>query len=78
MHGNVYEWCLDWYVADLGTSAVTDPKGAMSGFGRLLGGGNWDFDNASLCRSAYRYGSDPSDVSNFIGFRACVLRAPVQ
>ena len=31
MHGNVYEWCLDWWKEDLGSSAVTDPKGPNSG-----------------------------------------------
>ena len=53
MHGNVYEWCLDWKVSDLGGSAVTDPKGPNSGSDRVLRGGSW-YKSAQDCRSAYR------------------------
>ena len=68
MHGNVEEWCLDWYVSDLGTAAVTNPKGASNGAGRVDRGGSW----ASFpenCRSAQRYGNDPSFGYSEIGFR---------
>jgi len=68
MHGNVWEWCLDWYAGNLGTGAVTDPLGADSGSGRVLRGGSWD-NPASRCRSAYRYGYGPSARSGSIGFR---------
>ena len=53
MHGNVLEWCLDWYQSDLGSDPATDPKGNTEGRYRLLRGGSW-FDLASGCRSAYR------------------------
>lgn len=58
MHGNVWEWCLDWYKADLGYSSVIDPVGENSGIFRVLRGGsfgNMDVNRrASLCRSASR------------------------
>ena len=54
MHGNVLEWCLDWYKSDLGSSDQTDPPGASSGSTRTLRGGCWEHD-ASSCRSARRF-----------------------
>ena len=75
MHGNVFEWCLDWH-GSYPSSAVTDPKGSSSGSYRVLRGGNWNF-NAYSCRSAYRFDSTPSDFNrNYYGFR--VALAPVQ
>ncbi|MFA7172142.1 MAG: formylglycine-generating enzyme family protein [Kiritimatiellia bacterium] len=65
MHGNVYEWCLDW----TGTLvAGTDPKGAESGPHRVLRGGNW-YDSASSCRSASRSYNYPSRRNSDYGFR---------
>jgi formylglycine-generating enzyme required for sulfatase activity len=75
MHGNVFEWCLDWH-GSYPSSAVTDPKGSSSGSYRVLRGGSWNF-NAYSCRSAYRFDSTPSDFNrNYYGFR--VALAPVQ
>ena len=59
MHGNVAEWCLDWWVDNLGASAMIDPKGATSGSYRLVRGGCWeDYSSnngvAAKCRSAFR------------------------
>jgi uncharacterized repeat protein (TIGR02543 family) len=68
MHGNVWECCLDWYASNLGTAAVTDPKGASSGSGRVLRGGSW-YHYAASCRSASR-NSTPSNAHNYYrGFR---------
>ena len=78
MHGNVLEWCLDWYTSDLGNSAVTDPKGPDSGSDRVLRGGSW-YLNARFCRSADRYSSNPSIYSypsNYnlrLGYRVVLL-----
>ena len=87
MHGNVAEWCLDWWAKNLGTSAKVDPKGATSGSYRLVRGGCW-YDNyyagyAAACRSAYRnyyyynnnYRTYPSYSHYFLGFRVCCLPA---
>ncbi len=87
MHGNVAEWCLDWWTKDLGSSAKTDPTGATSGSYRLVRGGCCHSADragyAVCCRSAYRsyhyyYYSDgayPSRSYNYWGFRLVCLPA---
>ena len=73
MHGNVWEWCLDWYQSDIGYPA-TDPKGANSGSSRVLRGGSWSY-YADYCRSADRYYSYfPDYAFDFIGFRVVLVQ----
>jgi formylglycine-generating enzyme required for sulfatase activity len=67
MHGNLLEWCNDWYDAYGGT--VTDPVGLSTGDSRVKRGGNWYY-LAQYCRSAYRNYSYQSSSSRFIGFRS--------
>ena len=65
MHGNVLEWCLDWY----GTlSYGTDPKGSSSGSSRVLRGGGWDY-YAGDCASSSRISNVPSGGYSGLGFR---------
>ena len=70
MHGNVAEWCLDWF-SNRYTGAVTNPVGPASGSGRVLRGGCW-YSDAGECRSAQRYYWGPSSTMGLFGFRIVV------
>ena len=76
MHGNVEEWCLDWY-GKLSSDDAIDPKGAnYSGGRRVYRGGNY-YQNAYCCRSARRFDITLSYYTSYdlIGFRLVCLPA---
>jgi len=67
LHGNVYEWCADWY-GDYPTGNVVDPQGPATSKYRVLRGGSWGFV-AKEARSAARHSFTPSFRYSVIGFR---------
>ncbi len=84
MHGNVVEWCLDWFGEEYyqkckgaGTEdkVVENPKGPTSGSDRMIRGGSW-YDEAAYCRSAFRYYDSPGHRDNGLGFRIVAPVAP--
>ncbi len=71
MHGNLSEWCNDWYSEGYSPSDQTDPTGAEAGVEKIQRGGNWG-NCAFACRSARRGHQNPETSIQKAGFR--VLR----
>jgi formylglycine-generating enzyme required for sulfatase activity len=71
MHGNVWEWCSDWYGA-YGAGAQTNPTGPSTGTDCVLRGGCW-FNSAQYCRSADRLQTGPGYGNVEVGFRLAFL-----
>ena len=77
MHGNVEEWCRDWFKSDLGANAVQDPEitsATEAGTYRAVRNSGWNYVAGNGCingskRSAFRWGKDPSAKATSLGFR---------
>jgi formylglycine-generating enzyme required for sulfatase activity len=69
LHGNVWEWCQDWY-GPYPAADQTDPRGSDAGEGRVVRGGSWR-DPAEGCRASSRGSVDPTSRFFEIGFRVC-------
>lgn len=70
MHGNVWEWCLDWY-GDYHRVPQSNPSGPETGTHKVRRGGSWSV-NAKSCRTAYRNICDPGFYFNDLGFRIVI------
>ena len=71
MHGNVCEWCRDWY-GDYPMNSVTDPLGPSNGSSRVFRGGSWN-NYPKICRSAYRDHDNPGCRGRDLGFRLAIV-----
>jgi formylglycine-generating enzyme required for sulfatase activity len=67
MHGNVWEWCRDWF-SEYPTGLAVDPIGPAEGRSRVIRGGSWIIHGRN-CRSANRFRSEPDDRGSGLGFR---------
>jgi formylglycine-generating enzyme required for sulfatase activity len=77
MHGNVWEWCSDWYASGFPGGAVADPTGPSTGTARVARGGGW-YDVAVCSRSACRGYSSPDFRYGNLGLRLALVYAPVK
>ncbi|MEX0321482.1 MAG: bifunctional serine/threonine-protein kinase/formylglycine-generating enzyme family protein [Puniceicoccaceae bacterium] len=73
MHGNVWEWCSDWYEDHRSAENSTNQSGPDVGSEKVLRGGGWG-SFARYCRSSSRFKSTPGTRGGSIGFRVALCR----
>ncbi|MCB1065300.1 MAG: SUMF1/EgtB/PvdO family nonheme iron enzyme [Verrucomicrobiae bacterium] len=74
MHGNVREWCLDWFEETRAVgSTLVDPTGPETGSQRVDRGGYWNW-TPHACRSAFRKGMSPTFRGSQVGFRIVLVQ----
>jgi sulfatase modifying factor 1 len=68
MHGNVWEWCEDWYAEKYPSGEVKDPVNTTTASNRVLRGGSWN-NYARNCRSSNRNRNSADNRNSNLGFR---------
>ena len=76
MHGNVWEWCLDWF-GEYPATDLTDPSGPAQGKIKVFRGGGWN-NEVQFARSANRFMMAPASGIYFVGFRVALSQSREQ